>query len=75
MPLNMKKEIRAEIKTLRRAENKLGHDLVAACRAAEKRWQTEEKIYRRTLLKATKITDKMMKRIQRRIAILEGRLA
>ena len=78
MQLNMKKEIRAEIKTLRRAANQVHRDRLASERFAKKEIIGHERAIaaiQRASLRAGRGCDKAQQKIAKRILILEGRLS
>lgn len=78
MPLNMKKEIRAEIRSLKAAANKVHRDRLAAERSARKEIIGHERAItalQRAGLRASRGCDKAQQKIARRVLILEGRLA
>jgi hypothetical protein len=71
MPLNMKKEIRAEIKILRAARHKVNLDWTAEI----KRLSREQRLIQTSLNRANRAGGKAMDKIERRILILSGRLS
>ena len=82
MSLNMKKEIRAELRILRKAFNKVIADKVAHYKALTRLDQAAirvckktRKSIRREFVNTQRVTDKSLSKISRRIAILNGRLA
>jgi hypothetical protein len=70
-PLDMKKEYRAELKQLKAAERKVLRD----SRAAVRGYHREQAKLERAHARAVRAVHKMLTRITRRKAILEGRLA
>ena len=78
MPLNMKKQYRAEIRTLKTASRKIHRDQVAVERAAKKEIVRHERIIaqiEKATLRAARRTGKAQQKVANRILILEGRLA
>ncbi|HWX18763.1 MAG TPA: hypothetical protein VN578_02545 [Candidatus Binatia bacterium] len=68
--MNMKKQYRAELATLARSERKITRDYQQYNRAITK----QIRALTRVLLRGERLTACEMTRIQRRRAILEGRL-
>ncbi len=78
MPLNMKKEIRAEIKTLKGALKKVGRDFRLATRQLVREHQQHKSAMRRIEIQIERSQPRLIRetgKINRRILILEGRLA
>jgi 1,6-anhydro-N-acetylmuramate kinase len=69
--MNMKKEYREELKTLRRAERHISRDLNECRRECE----STIALAKKTMLRAQRATAREFQRINRRRAILEGRLS
>jgi uncharacterized protein YlxW (UPF0749 family) len=68
---DMKKEIRAERRILVRAQNKILRDFRNATKAANRQITQ----YQRAIARAQKSSGREYDKIQRRIAILDGRLS
>lgn len=64
MPLNMKKEIRAELRTLKKARNQI-----------ERGWLRDKKSILRSVATGERAVTRELFKINRRILILEGRLS
>lgn len=80
--MNMKKEIRAELRTLNDAEAKIWRDMHGVERSIERELKHLEKVYQRECLKQNRFVLAGQKRcvsaiakIEKRRAILNGRLA
>ena len=71
MSLNMKKEIRAEIRTLRKARHQVCLDWTAEIRHLGR----EIRALQSALNRANRNSEKAVKKIDRRILILQGRLS
>jgi hypothetical protein len=70
-PMNMNKEYRAELRTLKKAERKLWRD----CKAAVRDFNREIAALEKRKDRAVRNTHTAVAKIDRRAAILEGRLA
>ena len=82
MSLNMKKEIRAELRILKKARNKIDSDwqnenrqILAHSRNATRTHQRLIKDWIARSNLSTKVANKHFAKIDRRISILQGRLA
>ena len=78
MPLNMKKQYRAEIRTLKAASRKIHLDIKAVVRSAKKEINRHERIIaqiEKATARAAQRAAKAQAKVNNRILILEGRLA
>ena len=66
--MNMKKEYRKELAALKRAR-------AAILAAADRDYNEADRLYERTIRRVGKLADRNLKKLDRRIAILIGRLA
>jgi hypothetical protein len=71
MSVNMKKEIRAEIRQLRGVQRKISHDRDLAVKNAKRLISTGEA----AILRAIRGAGRELERISERIAVLQGRLS
>ena len=82
MSLNMKKEIRAELRILTKARNKVDRDWLRRQKEIRRAFQIADKVHEQAIADITKvdkkserIVTKELAKINRRILILEGRLS